>query len=83
MEAFDGHATMYTAAALDALKALPLAPWRKFRGTGLDAIAMARMLKPYGIVPKLIRTNGKRANAKVARGFRKTDVAKAATQFAR
>lgn len=81
LEAFDGFDVLYSADALARLYAMPLAPWRRFRGDGLDPIMMARMLRPFGVTTRLIRTNGKRPTAKVARGYRKVDVEKAAAQL--
>lgn len=65
---------LYTKDVLAALKAIPTAPWRTFRGAGLTDIDMAALLSAHAVKPKLIRTNGKRADAKVARGYTRADV---------
>lgn len=70
--AMAGRPMIYTADLLAALKAIPTAPWRKFRGDGLTAIDMGNMLSRFGVRPKLIRTGGRRG--KVARGYRFADV---------
>lgn len=67
---------IFTAAALDRLKALPTGPWRKYRGEGLTAIDMGNLLSRFGLAPKVIRTGG-RKRAKIARGYRRPDVEKA------
>jgi hypothetical protein len=67
---------MWTTDALAALFALPTGPWRKLRGTGLDAHDMSNLLSPFGVAPKLIRT-GK----KVARGYTRVDVDRALKQL--
>ena len=55
---------------LERLYALPTAPWRTFRGEGLDASAMARMLRMH-VAPKPLRF-GK----KVVKGYAWKDVQK-------
>lgn len=72
LEAMNGHKHVYTADALDRLKALPTAPWRAYRGEGLQDRELARMLSRHGVEPKLLR-EGK----KVARGYKRADVEKA------
>jgi hypothetical protein len=77
---FNGHDVLYTDEALQRLRSLPTAPWRKFRGPdGLDAIAMANLLSRFNIAPKLIKTGSKKRGSKpkVARGYRKDDVVRA------
>lgn len=80
--AMNGDKHLYTNEALDKLKAIPTAPWRKFRGDGLTAIDMGNLLSRFGVAPKLIRTGRKGqktgTNAeRVARGYRAEDVTKA------
>lgn len=83
----NGDAALYTTDALDKLKAIPTAPWRKFRGDGLTAIDMGNLLSRFGVAPKLIRTGRKGVkkgpNAeRVARGYRADDVTAALAQLA-
>lgn len=73
---------LYTRDALEKLKDITDAPWRKFRGTGLDDRDMANLLARFEHVrPRLIRTprvKGGDPKAKenntVARGYARADV---------
>lgn len=66
----NGHKHLFTSDLIEALKAIPTAPWRRFRGEdGLKDIDLAKMLQMYGLKPKLIRQGGKRPGHKVARGY--------------
>lgn len=64
--------------ALNKLRSIDVAPWRKYHGTGLtlnnsaEPNSMSALLSPYNVKPELVR-NGK----KVFRGFRRADVEKA------
>ena len=58
---------------LDALKGIPIAPWRKFRGDGLTIIDMANLLSRFGVAPRNIKVS----KGIVRRGYRKQDVDKA------
>jgi hypothetical protein len=66
---------LLSADALGVLKAIPIAPWRKFRGDGLTVIDMANLLSRYGVAPRNIKIpNGK---GQVRRGYKKAEVDKA------
>lgn len=70
-----GVTVLYTTDVLDQLKAIPTAPWRKFRGDGLNAMTLSAMLKPLHVEPKLVKTGRKAAQTvKVLRGYRRDDV---------
>lgn len=74
----DGSRVISTAAALEALRAIPVAPWRKFRGTGLGATDLRAMLSRFGVKPMNIREH--RSDVKygrVLRGYKKVDVERA------
>lgn len=64
---------LLSADALDALKAIPIAPWRKFRGDGLTVIDMANLLSIHFVKPRNIKI----AKNTVRRGYKKEDVARA------
>lgn len=67
--------SMFTADLLEALKALPTGPWRKFRGAGLDAMDLSNLLSRFGIQPTLIRVgNSRKPGSKVARGYKGKDL---------
>ena len=72
---------VYTADALDQLKALPTGPWRKFRGVGLTMHDLANLLSRFGVRPVNVRTKGGRANSKVVKGYKRDALVKAAEQF--
>lgn len=81
LTACDKDPVLWTADALRKLKAIPTAPWRKFRGDGLTAIDMGNLLSRFGIAPKVIRepgSSGRQGTGKVSRGYRRADLAKAA-----
>lgn len=71
-----GEKGVFTRDALARLFDIPTAPWRKYRGTGLNEINLADMLSRFGLAPGLIRVGG-RAGV-VARGYKRADVEKAA-----
>lgn len=65
-----------SADAIDALKALPTSPWRKFRGDGLTVMDLSNLLAQFsGVVPKSIKVS-KKENT-VRRGYKKDDIEKA------
>jgi hypothetical protein len=69
--------SIFTADAIDQLKALPTGPWRRFKGHGLSTNDLARLLSPLGIQPRYIRVGGKNGKGgTVKRGYRREDVAR-------
>ena len=66
-----------TQGAIDALRAIPTAPWRKFRGLGISAHDMANMLSRFGVRPVRIAVGSGRGNQKFYRGYRRQDVERA------
>jgi len=67
-----GRKRVFTRDVLNRLYALPLGPWRRFRGTGLTANDLANMLQRFGVRPRNIRNGGR--NTKVFKGYRQEDV---------
>lgn len=67
-----GKKRVYTSDVLDRLYALPLGPWRKFRGVGLTPHDVSKMLSRYGVKPQGMRIGGR--NGKVKRGYRQEDI---------
>jgi hypothetical protein len=59
------------------LKAIPTAPWRKYRGVGLTANDLAYMLDRFGVGPKRIAIGSGRGNQKFYRGYKRADVEQA------
>jgi len=70
-----GEKRVFTSDVLDRLYALPLGPWRKFRGDGLTPHDVSNMLSRYGVKPRNIRIGGNAG--KVKRGYRQEDVERA------
>jgi hypothetical protein len=62
------NGSLPTAEALEALKALPVSPWRKFRGKGITHHDLGHMLRSYGVIPRNIRFGHWKQN-KVQRGY--------------
>lgn len=63
--------------AIEALRAIPTSPWRKFRGDGIDAHDLANMLSRFGVRPVRIALGSGRGNQKFYRGYKRLDVEKA------
>lgn len=68
----NGDKNITSDTAVEKLKALDLAPWRKYRGDGLTMIKMADMLSRFGVSPCSIRQG-----SKVGKGYKKEDVEEA------
>lgn len=71
------HKALGTIHIIEHLKALPTAPWRKYRGIGLTVHNLADMLSRFGVNPQLIRVGKGRKDSKVMRGYRLAAVEKA------
>lgn len=72
----DGKA-LPTEHVIDKLKAIPTAPWRKYRGVGITAHDLAAMLEVFHLRPVRIALGSGRGNQKFYRGYKRTDVEKA------
>lgn len=76
----NGNKHVPTVEALQMLKELPTAPWRKFHGAGLTASQLSDILNRFGVRPQNVRS-GKKGNgdkyAKVVKGYKLEDVKKA------
>jgi hypothetical protein len=68
----DGRKSIFSADAIAQLRAIVTAPWRKFRGDGLNAYTMADLLSSHGVFPVLVRQS-----KDVQRGYKRADVEKA------
>lgn len=66
-----------TTDALPALKAIPTAPWRVFRGDGLSDRELSALLDRYSLSPKNIKV-GKGSKGAVRRGYSRKDILAAA-----
>lgn len=63
-----------SAEAIDLLKALPTAPWRKFRGQGIRIHDMANMLSRFSVRPVRIAKGSGRGNQTFLRGYKLADI---------
>jgi hypothetical protein len=68
-----------TTKLVDALLAIPTAPWRKFRGEGLNFMAVSAMLSRFGVRPVRIRIGPRRLDV-TGRGYRLADLETACTK---
>jgi len=59
-----GQQRMYSSSIIRQLNELEEAPWKNYRGNGLDAMGLAKILSEYEIRPRDLRIGGK-----VARGY--------------
>lgn len=75
--AVNGHTVIRTEEVLDMLKGIPTAPWRKFRGEGLDHHDLSNMLSRFGVRPVRVQYGSGRENRKQYRGYKRKDVEKA------
>lgn len=67
--------------AVSRLRQIPTAPWRKFRGDGIDAHDLANMLSRFGVRPVRIAVGYGRNNTTYKRGYRRRDVEKAMSRL--
>lgn len=75
----DDEKGIATSELLDKLKAIPTSPWRMFRGVGLTALDVARLLDSMHIRPKPMRVaTGKKTEKAIKRGYIRTDLLAAA-----
>lgn len=82
LAAFVGHGhVLSTAKAIEVLRAIPVAPWRKYKGAGIDAHDMSNLLSPFGVRPVRIAIGSGRGNQKFYRGYKLADVQQAAKKY--
>lgn len=72
-----------TDAAIEALKAIPVAPWRSFRGSGIDKRSLADLLSRFNVRPTVLRSAGGRKGSKLFRGYLLKDVEAARKRLGR
>ncbi len=59
-----------TEQAIAALKDIDTAPWRTYKGRGLDSMMLASLLAPFGVKPKVCRIS----KTRTARGYQVADI---------
>lgn len=73
----EGEPAIFSAVAVDRLKAIHTSPWRTYKGTGLDALTLAALLTRYGLQPAVVQMGKGRKGREVARGYKTADIRKA------
>ena len=68
-----GEAFIPSSVAVDRLRAITTAPWRAWRGNGLNEITLSALLARYGVQPKQARLKGKKGTNPV-RGYMAKDI---------
>ncbi|MEM1404975.1 MAG: DUF3631 domain-containing protein [Pseudomonadota bacterium] len=68
-EIFLGSSKLHSKTIISQLCQLEEAPWSGYRGTGIDALSLARTLSEYGVKPKDLRIGDK-----VSRGYVREDL---------
>jgi hypothetical protein len=72
-----GHEkTISSLEAVDKLRAIPTAPWRKFKGDGITMHNIADMLSRFGVRPQAVRigTSKKGSNVNTKKGYKLQNV---------
>lgn len=72
----DGDRNISTAQALGRLHGLPAAPWRTFKGAGLDEFGLSGLMRRFGVTPTSVRVKDDkgRAIAGTPKGYKRADV---------
>lgn len=63
--------------AIEGLKAIPTAPWRKFRGDGITPHILSSLLDRFGVRPVRIAIGSGRGKQQFYRGYKREQVEKA------
>ena len=72
-----GEVAIPTADLLTRLYGLPFAPWRAWRGDGLNAISLSALLVRFGIESADVQIGKGRKERKILKGYRVADLRKA------
>lgn len=73
--------TIRSETAVERLKQIPTAPWRKYKGNGIDPVSMADMLSRFEVKPERIAIGRGRGNQKFYRGYKRKSVEAALLKF--
>lgn len=65
---------------VDRLRSIDTAPWRGWRGNGLNEVLLAALLVRYGVEPKVARVGKGRKDSKTLRGYGTAELVKAGTK---
>lgn len=69
-----GERSLATAEAVAGMLAIPTAPWRMFRGVGLNAITLAGLVSRFGVKPQSISVGSGRKERRVLQGYKLSNV---------
>lgn len=75
----EGESAVWTSVALHRLKALPSAPWRVYKGVGLDDRQLGGLLARFGLESTVVwhRVSAGKDGRKQAKGYKSADVRRA------
>lgn len=68
---------VWTVTAIDRMRAIAAAPWRTYRGVGLDGVTLAELVGVFGLSSEVVREGRGRA-AKALNGYKRAKVLEAA-----
>lgn len=68
----DGEKHVFSAVAVERMRALPTGPWRTFRGVGLTDIVLANLVSRYGVQTRRFRVGGRGSEQR--RGYSAADI---------
>lgn len=69
-----GETFVGSSVAVERMRALPTAPWRAWRGKGLNEILLSALLARYRVAPVSARVKGKGRTVNAVRGYRLADL---------
>ncbi len=69
-----GESFIPSSVAVDRLRNIDVAPWRAWRGNGLNEITLAALLARYGIQPDNGQVGKGRKDRKIVRGYKVKDI---------
>jgi len=75
----EGEPAIFSDVAVERMRALPVGPWRTFKGTGLTVNVLASLVDRFGLKPTVVRMERGR-QAKQLKGYRRDALDRAAVE---